>query len=95
MEREEFLSERKLLNIEIKYLNEKKETLRKHYISKSKPCELDDYVEIVLTSGRKVTGKAKVFGILSDKNVHVTAYKKGAKTMYISTPNQSVNLIKR
>jgi len=94
MKREEFLSEREILNNEIKYLNEKKETLRKYYINKSKPCELEDDIEIVLTSGRKVTGKAKAFGILSDKNVHVTAYKNGAKTMYISTPNQSVNLLK-
>ena len=95
MEREEFLNEREILNNEIKYLNKKKETLKKYYINKSKPCDLNDFIEIVLSSGRKVTGKAKSFGILSDKRVHVTAYKYGAKTMYITTPNQSVTLTKK
>ena len=95
MKREEFLSEREILNNEIKYLNEKKETLKRYYISKSKQCDLNDVVEIVLTSGRKVIGEVKSFGILSDKNVHVTSYKTKGGVKYISTPNKSVTILNK
>lgn len=74
----------------IKLANEAINELRNQFIEANKPCEKGEMVEIVLASGRKVSGEAVSFGILQDKEVHITAYKDGAKIKYISVPNKSV-----
>ena len=74
----------------IKTANERINELRDQFIEYNKPCSEGDAVEIVLKSGRKAKGEAVSFGILQDKNVHVTAYRSNSTIKYISVPNQSV-----
>lgn len=67
--------------------------LKDEYIVNCKPCAVNDSVIITLGSGRKVKGVAKTLGILSDGNVHVTSYKDGSKTKYITTPTQHTEAV--
>lgn len=76
----------------IKDLEETQLQIRQEYIDANLPCRVDDKVEIILNSGRKVTGFAKQFGILSDKNVSVTGYYDG-KMKYITVPYQSIKIL--
>ena len=69
------------------------EKLKHAYIEKNKPCNIGDLVKITLGSGRVDKGEVVSFGILADKCVHITAYKDGSKTKYITVPTQSVELI--
>lgn len=63
------------------------------FISSNKPCDIGDYVEITLRSGKKVKGEAASFGILRDENknpvVCITSYK-DTKTHYITVPHKNV-----
>ena len=91
MEKEEYLKQLEQLKQESQSIAEKMSKLKEAYIGSNKPCEVDDLVEIVLQSGRKVKGEAKTFGILSDGNVHVISYKATEGGMkYITVPTQSV-----
>lgn len=74
-------------------LEETQKQIRDEYIEMNRPCQVDDTVEIVLRSGRKVTGLAKQFGILSDKEVCVTGYSESGKMKYITTPYQSIKIV--
>lgn len=74
-------------------LEETQQQIRAEYIETNRPCQVDDTVEIVLGSGRVVTGLAKQFGILSDKEVCVTGYMESNKMKYITTPYQSIKVI--
>ena len=67
--------------------------LKASYIEKNKPCNIDDYVKITLGSGRVAKGIVVSFGILADKCVHITAYKEGSQTKYITVPTQGVEII--
>lgn len=93
MKKEEYLEELKGINDEIKVQEKLKETLRDYYIEKNKPCDIDDDVQIILGSGRKVRGLVKSFGILKDKMVHITSYKEGSAVKYITTPTKEVNIM--
>lgn len=93
MNKQDYQNSIKEQKVIIKSANERINELRGQYIQQNKPCEKGDLVEIVLKSGRKVKGEAFSFGILQDKNVHVTAYKQGTQLKYISTPNISVTVL--
>jgi hypothetical protein len=67
--------------------------LKTSYIEKNKPCNIGDYVRITLGSGRVVKGDVVSFGILSDKGVHISAYKEGSSTRFITVPTQNVEII--
>ena len=63
------------------------------YIDANKPCEIDDEVEIILGSGRKVLGSVASFGILKDATVCITSYKVGNNAKYITTPHKGVKIL--
>lgn len=84
-------------------IKEAKKEMEKHmidltqcFISKNKPCEIGDMVEITLRSGKKVKGNAVSFGILRDENklpvVCITSYK-DTKTHYITVPHKKVTVL--
>ena len=93
MNKLEYLSELELINREIKRQEKLKKILLDFYIDKNKPCNIDDEVQITLSSGRKVSGTAKTFGILKDKMVHITSYKEGSNMKYITEPTEDVKVI--
>jgi len=95
MNKEIYWREVELVKLKKKQLNERLEYIRLEYIDTCKPCNVGDVVDITLNSGRTERGLAASFGILKDGMVHVTSYKQGSKTRYITSPNKSVNVIKR
>lgn len=92
MKKEMYLKKVEELKGDLKTAEKALVQLSKDYIESSKPCNTEDTVNIVLQSGRKVSGVVKTFGILVDKNVHVTSYKDGNTMKYITAPNQLVTV---
>lgn len=90
MKREEYIALVEQVKEGKKDLENLLEEQKQAYIESNKPCDVGDEVSIKLSDGRKVTGKAKAFGILNDKNVYVTAYQDGSKTKYITVPYSEI-----
>lgn len=98
MNKEEYQKELEIIRNQRKALDEKTDALKESYIEANKPCQIGDQVVITLVSGRVVKGEALKFGILSDRNVHITAFKEatqkgGTSTKYITAPTLGVKVI--
>lgn len=93
MTKENYLQELENIAEQRKKLDELQAVTRQKYIDFNAPCSIGDEVMITLASGRKVQGICSEFGILKDKNVHITAYKIGSKQMYITVPNLNVDVL--
>lgn len=93
MTKENYLQELENIAEQRKKLDELQAVTRQKYIDFNAPCSIGDEVIITLASGRKVQGICTEFGILKDKNVHITAYKIGSKQMYITVPNLNVDVL--
>ena len=93
MTKENYLQELENIAEQRKKLDELQAVTRQKYIDFNAPCSIGDEVMITLASGRKVQGICSEFGILKDKNVHITAYKIGSKQMYITVPNLNVYVL--
>lgn len=93
MTKENYLQELENIAEQRKKLDELQSVTRQKYIDFNAPCSIGDEVMITLASGRKVRGICSEFGILKDKNVHITAYKIGSKQMYITVPNLNVDVL--
>lgn len=93
MTKENYLQELENIAEQRKKLDELQAVTRQKYIDFNAPCSIGDEVIITLASGRKVQGICSEFGILKDKNVHITAYKIGSKQMYITVPNLNVDVL--
>lgn len=74
-------------------INQKLKEILDAYIETSKPCSLNDTVQMVLNCGRTVKGIVIDMGILHDGNIHPTAYKVGNKTMYITVPIKELKIL--
>ncbi len=71
-------------------INKELKKLVENYIELNKPCNVNDFAEIKLRSGKVVKGIVLEFGILHDGYVHPIAYKDGGKTKYITVPTQKL-----
>jgi hypothetical protein len=70
-----------------------KNVLKEDYIKSNKPCNVGDLVDITLGSGRLVkNAEVKTLGILKDKKVCITSYKKDSKIKYITTPHLEITI---
>ncbi len=76
-----------------KLINQQLKEILDTYIESSKPCNLNDTVQMVLNCGRTVKGMVTDMGILHDGNIHPTAYKVGNKTMYITVPVKEIKIL--
>lgn len=77
-----------------KAINSQLKDLNSEYLNVNKPCDIGDIVNMVLNSGRKVRNAEIVeLGILHDGMIHPTAYKIGSKTMFITVPIQSIEVV--
>lgn len=93
MTKENYLQELENIAEQRKKIDELQAVTRQKYIDFNAPCSIGDEVMITLASGRKVQGICSEFGILKDKNVHITAYKIASKQMYITVPNLNVDVL--
>jgi hypothetical protein len=94
MTKEFYLSKLEEVKVKRENLDAFTEKLKTAYIEKNKPCDIGDEVKITLGSGRIDKGVVISFGIFGDKCVHISSYKDGSKTKYITVPTQSVEIIK-
>jgi len=80
----------------LKAVEDSKEALKqviKDLLEFGKPCEKGDLVRITKISGETVEGIATTFSILRAEKVYVTALKVGKKTIYISEPYKSIEIL--
>jgi len=91
MTKDAYLEGIEIYKLKIKDAEEYKKTLKEDYIESNKPCNIGDYVDIILCSERLVKNvKVCSFGILKDKKVCITSYKKDSKMKYITTPHLEI-----
>lgn len=93
MKKKEYRDEIKSVKSDISKLNKLMTQIELDYIEDNKPCDLEDEVEIILGSDRRVKGVVASFGILVDATVCITSYKDGSQTKYITTPHKKVTVI--
>jgi len=93
MTKDSYLEGIEIYKLKIKDAEEYKKILKEDYINSNKPCSIGDYVDIRLGSERLVKNvQVCSFGILKDKKVCITSYKKDSKMKYITTPHLEITI---
>lgn len=95
MNKEKYLEKIELAKTKRKEVDEFVVKVKKMYIEANKPCNIGDEVKITFTSERVDTGVVVSFDVMSDKNVYVSAYKKGSSSKYITVPYKSIEVINK
>ena len=93
--KENYLTDLEKYKLEVRKIENVRESFRDLYIEDNKPCNIDDIVNITLNSGRVVKGKVLKFGILANYKVCITSFRewKDDKIKYITTPHLNVEIL--
>lgn len=82
-----------VIDLEIARLNERKNSLKEEFIKESKPCEVDDIVEITRNDGSKLIGTAKTFAIFNDEVFVSSMFVGKTRKVYFTKPYKSLTKI--
>jgi hypothetical protein len=92
MNKQKYLSLKKLLAEERQLLNQKATEWRQEYIEANKPCEIDQMIRLISSGGNVYEGKAKDFSLFNDE-VIVTRIEVNGKNKHISKPSKKIELL--
>jgi hypothetical protein len=92
MNKQKYLSLKKLLAEERQLLNQKVTEWRQEYINANKPCEIDQMIRLTSSGGNVYEGKAKDFSLFNDE-VIVTRIEVNGKNKHISKPAKSIQIL--
>jgi hypothetical protein len=92
MNKEKYLSLKKLLAEERQLLNQKATEWRQEYINANKPCEIDQMIRLISSGGNVYEGKAKDFSLFGDE-IFVNKIEVNGKNRYIDKPAKSIQLL--